>query len=148
MADERRDPFAGYNFRLEIDGVEVAGFKEFNGAETKTQVIEYADGDDVNGSVRKRPGRTNYTNVVFKRGISEGEELWEWYLTIIDQEREIERKEVALHLLADDGSPQKTYTFFEAWPCRYKTATLNATEDQVAMEEVEFAFEKLEVTGG
>ena len=146
MSDERRDPFVGFNFRMEIDGVEVAGFKEISGIETKTQVIEYSDGDDSNFSVRKRPGRTNYTNVVFKRGISEGIDLWEWYEEVIDLEREFERKEIAIHLLNDSSDePEKTYTFFEAWPCRYKGATLNATDDAVALEEVEFAFEKLEI---
>ena len=146
MADERRDPFVGFNFRMEIDGVEVAGFKEISGAETKTQVIEYGDGDGINSEVRKRPGRTNYTNVVFKRGISEGIELWEWYQDIIDMKRDFERKEIAVHLLGDDGEPQKTYTFSEAWPCRYQITQLNATDDQVAIEEVEFAFEKLEIS--
>jgi len=146
MSDERRDPFTGFNFRMEIDGVEVAGFKEISGIETKTQVIEYSDGDEANFSVRKRPGRTNYTNVVFKRGISEGIDLWEWYQEVIDQDREMERKEIAIHLLDDSSdTPEKTYTFFEAWPCRYKGATLNAGDDQVALEEIEFAFEKLEI---
>jgi len=145
MADERRDPFAGFNFRLEIDGVEVAGFKEISGMETKTQVIEYADGDDVNYTVRKVPGRTNYSNLIVKRGISEGTEIWEWYQTVIDQEREVERKNVTINLLDDSGEPQKTYNLFDVWPCRYKGADLNATDDQVAVEEIEFVFEKLEI---
>ena len=145
MADERRDPFAGYNFRLEIDGVEVAGFKEINGAETKTKVIEYSDGEGPNNGIIKRPGRTSYTNIIFKRGVSEGEELWEWYQEVIADARDFERKEIAIHLLDDDGEPQKTYTCTEAWPCGYKIASLSATDDQVAVEEIEFAFEALTI---
>ena len=148
MADERRDPFAGYNFKLEIDGIVLAGFKEINGAETKTKVIEYSDGDGENNGIIKRPGRTSYTNVIFKRGISEGEELWEWYKEVIADARNFERKGIAIHLLDDDGKAQKTYTFAEAWPCGYKIASLSATDDQVAIEEVEFAFEKLSIEEG
>jgi len=144
MAREE-DPFVGYDFRLEIDGVEVAGFKEVNGAETKTAVIEYAEGDGPNGTIRKLPGRTNYTNVVLKRGISGGIDLWEWYKEVIDAEREYERKEIALHLLDDGGDPQKTYTFSEAWPCRYKIDAVDAMADKLAIEEIEFAFEALEI---
>jgi hypothetical protein len=43
MADERRDPFVGFNFRMEIDGVEVAGFKELAGI---------ADGKRINECVK------------------------------------------------------------------------------------------------
>lgn len=145
MADERRDPFVGFNFRMEIDGVEVAGFKELAGIESKTQVIEYSDGDDANYTVRKQPGRTNYSNLIAKRGISEGTEIMEWYQSIIDQEREVERKDITINLLDDAGEPQKTYNFFECWPCRYKGADMNATDDQLALEEIEFVFEKLEI---
>lgn len=145
MADERRDPFSGFNFRMEIDGVEVAGFKEISGIESKTQVIEYSDGDDVNYTVRKIPGRTNYSNLIMKRGISDGIDLWDWYGSVVDQEREIERKTVTINLLDDSGEPQKVYNFYEVWPCRYKGPDLNATDDLLSIEEVEFVFEKVEI---
>ena len=104
---DRRDPYAGFNFRMEIDGIEVAGFKEISGGEMTTAVIEYADGDDQNYTVRKIPGRTNYSNITFKRGISEGVELWEWCETISDWERTIERKDVTIQLLDNTGESQK-----------------------------------------
>ena len=44
MADEgRRGPYVGYNFRMEIDGVEVAGFREISGLKMNTEVVEYFD---------------------------------------------------------------------------------------------------------
>jgi len=142
---DRLDPFAGFNFRMEIDGIEVAGFKEITGGEVKTAVIDYAEGDDVNYTVRKIPGRTNYTNITFKKGIVEGIDLWEWCNSIVDWEREIERKDITIQLLDNSGEPQKTYNLFSCWPCRYKGPDLNATDDVLAIEEVEFAFEKLEI---
>jgi phage tail-like protein len=142
---DRRDPYAGFNFRMEIDGIEVAGFKEISGGEMTTAVIEYADGDDQNYTVRKIPGRTNYSNITFKRGISEGVELWEWCETISDWERTIERKDVTIQLLDNTGESQKTYNLFSCWPCRYKGPDLNAGDDSLAIEEIEFAFEKLAI---
>lgn len=148
MAQRERDPLKGFKFRMEIEGVEVAGFKEITGIETKIGVIDYAEGDDVNQKVRKLTGRQNYTNVVFKRGIvTDGAPLWEWYNSVSDYGREFERKAVTIAVIADDSSDadKKIYTFIEAWPCRYKGPSLDALVDAVAVEEIEFAYEKLEV---
>ncbi len=142
---ERRDPYSGFNFRMEIDGVEVAGFKRISGLEMKTEVVEYFEGDSVNKTVRKIPGVTNYSNVVCERGISEGLELYEWCKEVNDQSREVERKTITINFLDDSGEPQKTYTLFEAWPCRYKTSDFDATINQVGVEEIEFVIEYFEI---
>jgi phage tail-like protein len=142
---ERRDPYAGFNFRMEIDGIEVAGFKEISGLEMDTQVIEYAEGEDENSWIKLIPGRTKFGECTFKRGIAEGNDLWEWCETINDYPREIERKSITMNLLDNDGEPQKTYTLFEAWPKKYSTGTLDAGADDLAMEEITFVFENLEI---
>jgi len=142
---ERRDPYAGFNFRMEIDGIEVAGFKEISGLEMDTQVIEYAEGDDANSWIKFIPGRTKFGELTCKRGIVEGNELWEWCETINDYPREIERKSVTINLLDNEGEPQKTYTLFETWPKKYSTGTLDATADDLAMEEITFVYENLEI---
>ncbi len=143
---ERRDPYAGFNFSMEIDGVEVAGFKEISGLEMETSVIEYAEGDtDENQKLRLIPGRTKFSEVTCKRGIVEGLELWEWCMTVNDYPREIERKAITINLLDNEGEAQKTYTLFDAWPKKYSTGTLDATADDLAMEEVVFVFENLEI---
>ena len=142
---ERRDPYAGFNFRMEIDGVEVAGFKKISGLEMTTKVIEYFDGDDVNTTVRKIPGITNYSNVICERGISEGLDLYEWCKEANDQSREVERKTITINFLDDSGEPQKTYTLFEAWPCRYKTSSFDASTNRLGAEEIEFVIEYFEI---
>jgi phage tail-like protein len=142
---DRRDPYAGFNFRMEIDGVEVAGFKEISGLEMNTQVIEYAEGDEDNAWIHKIPGRTNFSNIVCKRGIVEGTDLWEWCDTINDYPREIERKSVTINLLDNEGEPQKTYTLFECWPCKYNVDSLDAMSDNLAIETIEFVYENMEI---
>lgn len=142
---ERRDPYAGFNFRMEIEGVEVAGFKEISGLEMETTVIEYAEGDDKNTGIKKIPGRTNFSEVTCKRGIVEGTELWEWCKTVKDYPREIERKSITINLLDNAGEPQKTYTLTAAWPKKYTLGTLDAGADDLAMEEIVFVFENIEI---
>ena len=55
-----------FNFRVEIEGITVAAFRNVEGLESETEVIEYQDGDDI--YLRKRPGRTKYSNIVLKKG--------------------------------------------------------------------------------
>jgi hypothetical protein len=76
------DHIGNYNFKVEIEGVTVAAFQEVGGLEVTTEVVEFQDGDDI--TTRKRPGRTNYSNLVLKRGYTASDELWEWMSKTID----------------------------------------------------------------
>ena len=52
---DRDDPFAAFNFLVEIDGVTTAGFSECSGLTMETDPIEYRTGvEDI--TVRKLPG--------------------------------------------------------------------------------------------
>ena len=62
---DRNDPYSGFNFLIEIDGVTVAGFSECSGLSTETDEIEYRNGsEDI--TVRKLPGLRKYTNLSLK----------------------------------------------------------------------------------
>ena len=54
-AGERNDPYAQFNFIVELDGLEVAGFTEVSGLATESDVIEYREGSE-EATVRKLPG--------------------------------------------------------------------------------------------
>ncbi len=64
--------YGGFNFLLEIEGVVddtaniVGGFKSISGMNSETEVTDFKQGNDVR--VRKRPGRTTYSNIVLERG--------------------------------------------------------------------------------
>ena len=57
----RVDPYKNFNFRVEIDGITVAGFSECSGLESEVAVIEYREGADI--SVRKLPGLAKFGDV-------------------------------------------------------------------------------------
>jgi phage tail-like protein len=52
------DHIGSFNFRVEIEGVTMAAFRNVEGLDSKTEVVEFQDGNDV--VLRKRPGRTSY----------------------------------------------------------------------------------------
>lgn len=80
---ERDDPFAQYNFVIEIDDVQVAGFTEVGGLSTETDVIEYREGTDRN-RMRKLVGISKFGNITLKKGMTLNRDLWEWRKTTLD----------------------------------------------------------------
>jgi phage tail-like protein len=134
------DHIGQFNFKVEIEGVTVGAFRNVEGLDSETEVVEYQDGDDI--ILRKRPGRTKYSNVTFKRGYVNTDELWQWRKRVIDGV--VERKSGSVILCADDGSEIMRYNFFEGWPCKWKGFSLDGKGNDVTVEEIELAVEKIE----
>ena len=134
------DHIGNHNFKVEIEGVTVAAFQEVGGLEVSTEVVEFQDGEDL--ILRKRPGRTSYSNIILRRGYTATDELWLWMKAVIDGR--VERKSGSVILLADDASEIVRYNFYEAWPCRWKGFVLDGRGTGVAVEELEIATEKIE----
>ena len=134
------DHIGQFNFKVEIEGVTVGAFRNVEGLDSETEVVEYQDGDDI--ILRKRPGRTKYSNLTFKRGYVNTDELWQWRKKVI--EGKVERKSGSVILCADDGSEIMRYNFFESWPCKWKGFSLDGKGADVTVEEIELAVEKIE----
>jgi phage tail-like protein len=72
------DPYASYNFLVEIDGITRGAFQEVSGVEATVEAIEYRQGGE-NFTVRKLPGMTSFSNIVLKWGITDDMELYRWH---------------------------------------------------------------------
>ena len=135
------DHIGNFNFRVEIEGITVGAFRNVEGLESETEIIEFQDGDDI--ILRKRPGRTKYANIVLKKGYIATRDLWEWRRSVI--EGHVERKSGSIVLLGDDGQTELArYNFYEAWPSKWKGFTLDGKGNDVNVEEIELAVERIE----
>jgi phage tail-like protein len=135
------DHLLSNRFRVEIEGVIAGDFAEVSGLESCTEIIEYADGGDPN--VRKRPGRTTFSNIVLTKGALSSHSLWEWYKSVM--QGKLERKAGSVIVLGDDMNEKYRYNFFEAWPCRWKSLQLDAKSQTTLVEEIELAVEMIEL---
>ena len=133
-------PYGAFNFLVELDGLEVAGFTEVSGLDFETAVIEYRNGD-TEPTVRKLPGLTKYANVTLKRGLTSSSEMWEWIIQ--SQERPVVRRNGSIVLLNDSREPLLRWSFTNGWPCKYQDPILNATGSEVAIETLEICHEGL-----
>lgn len=141
MASRREfDHIGNFNFRVEIEGVTQGAFRNVEGLDSETEIVEYQDGDDL--VLRKRPGRTKFSNIVLKRGFVNTDDLWQWRKKVV--EGKLERKSGSIVLCGDDGEEIMRYNFFEGWPCKWKGFTLDGKGTDVNVEEIELAVEKIE----
>jgi phage tail-like protein len=134
------DHIGNFHFKVEIGGRGAAKFQEVDGLEVVTEVVEFQDSDDQ--KLRKRPGRTSFSNIVLRRGYTATDEMWEWMKSVIDGH--VERTSGSLVLLGDDAETEIVrYDFFEAWPCRWKGLVLDGKGKGVAIEELEIVVERV-----
>lgn len=138
---DRVDPYRGYNFRVEIDGITRAGFREASGLDSAQDPIEYREGNQ-ELSPRKLPGLNKYSNISLKWGISDDADFWDWRKKSVDGT--VERKNGSVVLFNDAGEEKLRWNFKEAWPTKWTAPSFNATGNEVAIETIEIAHEGVE----
>jgi phage tail-like protein len=137
---KRVDPYRGFNFLVEFDGLTQAGFQECSGLDASTDPIDYREGQDPN-HVRKLPGLNKYAPLTLKRGITDSPDFWKWRQSVI--EGRTERRNGSVILLDEAGQEKLRWNFFEAWPSKWTGPGLNATSNAVAIETIEIVHEEL-----
>ena len=139
----RQDPLRNFFFRLEIDGVQAAGFSEVSIGPTITEAIDYREGTDP-AHVRKLSGLTKYGNVTLKRGITTSLELFNWHRAIASGEIASNRKSVVINVLDESGADKARFVVRDAWPVKYDPGDLNAKGNDVFIELLELVNEGVE----
>ena len=144
MADgKRNDPYGQFNFLIEIDGVVRGGFSEASGLTTDTNIIEYREGNEQHGTVRKLPGLIKYNNIVLKRGWTQDKKLWDWRKNVIDGKTQ--PPPAPSRCWMKRGQPALRWNFREGWPTKWEGPALNGKTSEVAIETLEIAHEGLEL---
>lgn len=142
-AKAREHPYAGFNFRVEIDGIATSSFAEVCGLGSETAVIEYRTGGAHTNMSLKLPGLTTFTNIVLKRGITRDTALWQWRKSIVDGN--LDRRNGRIVMLDETHNPVLSWSFRNAWPCKLTGPCLDASSNEVAIETLELAHEGLEL---
>jgi phage tail-like protein len=139
----RQDPLRNARFRLEIDGLQVAGFSEVAVGATITETIDYREGNEPL-RVRKLSGLTKFGNVSLKRGVTDSRELFDWHQQIVQGQLSTSRKNVVIVVLGEAGEDRARFAVSNAWPTKYDPSDLNAKGNEVFIECLELANEGIE----
>jgi len=136
FGNQRLDPYAAYNFLIEIEGIITGGFSEVTGLDIETEV-EYIKEGGANDIEYKLPKGTKYSNITLKRGITDFDLIWRWYDDVISGK--IKRKDGLIFLCNQTGSPLVTWGFVDAYPIKLDGPSLNATTNTIATETLTLA---------
>lgn len=129
---DRKDPYLGFNFRVEVEGLTVAAFSEVSGLQVENEVQDYREGG-VNEYIHKLAGPTRYSsNLSLKRGLTDVKELWDWYQEV--RRGKIQRKNVSIVLLDSTGEERRRWNFRKACPVKWVGPELRAATAEVAVE--------------
>ena len=137
------DPYANFNFLLEIGGITRAGFNECTGLNAESNIIEYREGNE-GLTMRKLPGLEKYGNITLKHGVSEDSELFEWHKTVFDGDIRREQS-MSIVLLDERRQEAKRWNLREAWPSKWMGPDLKAGANEIAFESIELCHEGVEV---
>ena len=142
----RNDPLRNFRFRLEIDGLQPAGFSEVAIGETTTAAIDYREGTDP-PHVRKLSGLTRYGNITLKAGVtSEGasRELYQWHAAIVAGGLRGNRRNVVIVVQTEAGEDAVRFAVSNAWPVKYDPSDLKGQGNEVFIELLELVNEGIE----
>lgn len=138
---QRVDPYANFNFLVEIDGIIRAGFREVSGLESTVEVHENREGG-LNTTMTKLPMKTKYNNIALKWGLADDMELYNWHRQAVLGN--LQRKNGSIIVLDRQGNQKVRWNFFNAWPTKYDCSNFNAEGNDISVESVELAHEGLE----
>jgi len=155
----RSDPFTAFRFYITLidsssalssvmSGISavanyaVGGFSECSGLEMTMEVHEYKEGG-VNDYVHKFATRAGFSDITLKRGIGLTDDLWLWHYKYIQGKGK--RRDGVIALMSEIGIPVKVWVFRRGIPLKWSGPSLNATQNAIAIEELQISHEGLEL---
>ena len=130
------DPFMSFRFRVEIEGITFAQMSEVTGLQIETETEPYEEGG-VNDFVHQLPKRTKYQHIILKRGITEYDQMWQWYQDVISGI--FKRRPGSIILIDSAGNDTWRWNFKDAYPVKWTGPELRAESNTIAFETVELA---------
>ena len=131
----RRDPFRGFRYLVEMEGLVSGGFLRVKGLSREVRVESYKEGG-VNEYEHKLAGQVTYPSVVLERGLAR-EDLWYWAFAA--SEGLIVRKNIWIRLQNEAGEKAWAWHLDWALPVKWSRSDLDANASQVVMESLELA---------
>lgn len=140
-------PFTAFNFAVEInrgqEGAALVGaaFAECDGLEMTMEVKTIREGGANDRQIRLN-GPVTFGTLSLKRGMTPNFDLWKWFGdTVADPGL---RADVEVVLLAADGETERArFALTRCLPMKVKAPALNAKDGQIAIEELQVAYETL-----
>ena len=154
MSDVNGYPLRGFRFQVdfkeqmltnETEGGEVllcsGAFSECSGLEVTMEPKVIKEGGR-NWGAAQRMGAVSFGTVVLKRGLTDTADLWAWF-SLVGEGAYAKRLNVSITMFDQAGKGVFAWTLLKAMPIKFKAPDFNATQNEVAIEELHLVHEGL-----
>jgi phage tail-like protein len=139
------DAFLSPWFAIEFQGQVTGAFRECSGLSSENEVVEHkVSGPDGKPVIKKIPGNLKWGNITLKQGITDDMDMWKWRKQVEEGKVDKARKNGSIVLFSHDGHELARWNFINAWPAKINGPSVNATSNEIAIEELEIAHEGYE----
>lgn len=145
MADDAydRQRVTAATFLVEVDGVEIGRFMEISGLEVTVETETINEGGQ-NGFAHQVPRGMTWPNVTLKRGVTQGNGLFDWLAKASGEQfaangNKVERHTAAITLIGPGGDRLRAWEFDGALPVKWTGPDFSVTSSDPAIETLEFA---------
>jgi phage tail-like protein len=136
-------PPVGFYFKVTFNGVGDADvdirFSEVSGLSHEIGTEDVSEGGENRFSYRL-PTKGKYGNLVLKRGIMINSGLVDWINDAIDNFT-FNPVDIDVVLLNEEGDPLIQWNFTKAYPIKWSSGDLKATDNAVLVETMELAYQ-------
>lgn len=154
MSDVYDYPQRGFRFQVdfkeqmltnETEGGEVllcsGAFSECSGLEVTMEPKTIKEGGR-NWGAAQRMGAISFGTVVLKRGLTSSADLWSWF-SLVGEGAYAQRLNVTITQFDLSGKGVFSWTLLKAMPIKFKAPDFNASNNEVAIEELHLVHEGL-----
>ena len=128
-------------FLFELDGVEIGVFREVRGMHVTVAVSEIQEGGQ-NGFSHRVPGRMTWPNIVFRRGITESNALFDWFSKSSGEgfaanHDKLTRSTGAITAIDSMGGRLRAWELIDVFPVRWQGPDFSVDSTAPLEEELE-----------
>ncbi|HNC95396.1 MAG TPA: phage tail protein [Myxococcota bacterium] len=154
MPAEGLDPLHAFRFQVDFRSTSLGAssgtdrlvcqgaFSEVSGLEATMEPMVISEGGRSWGQIQ-RVGRTTFSTVILKRGLTTTRHLWDFFQKVNKDRAWAARMTVKITLQDLSGEGRIAWTLERAMPVKLKLADLNATNNEVGVEELHLVHEGL-----
>lgn len=135
------EPPLSSRFLFEVDGVEIGLFGSVQGLSVSAQTEDLVEGGQ-NGYAIKLPGRLEWPNIVFSRGLTQSDALFDWMQRTSGEGfaangNKVTRSTGAITAIAGNGQRLRSWSLAGVLPIRWKGPDFDGSAASVLSEELE-----------
>jgi len=138
---QRKDPLTIFRFAVEINGENIGFFKSVSGLKMETDVVEYQEGGDNPGRIRKLAGPTRFANIRLTRTFTGDRLLYDLFRNA--KKPNPARMTGRIIMYDNQLNEVAVFQFVNGFPAKWEGPALDASKNEIAIESLEIAHEGL-----